>query len=116
MQAFGRTSVNIPAEVKINGKTYGVTVLDQGCMRGLKKVKTVTIGKNVMQIEEDAFYGCKQLKKIKIKSELLEYIGEDAFRGIAANAVIYVPRSCLEEYRQMIRESGNSKVRVKAYN
>lgn len=114
--ASKRTSVNIPAEVKISGKTYEVTVLDEGCMRGQKKVKTVTIGRNVSQIEDEAFYGCRQLKKIKISSEQLEYIGEDAFRAIAANAVIYVPRSCLEEYRQMVRESGNSKVRIKAYN
>ncbi|MDE6889921.1 MAG: C1 family peptidase [Eubacterium sp.] len=114
--APNRVSVSIPASVKIGGKKYEVTVLDQGCMRGHKKAAAVTIGVNVTQIEEDAFYNCKKLKKVKIKSEQIEYIGEDAFRGIAANAVIYVPRSCLEDYRLMVRESGNSKVRVKAYN
>lgn len=114
--AANRTSVSIPANVKISGQTYAVAVLEEGCLRGHKKVRTVTLGKNITQIEEDAFYGCKQLKKIKIKSEQVEYIGEDAFGGIPANAVIYVPRSCLEEYRQMVRESGNSAVRVKAYN
>lgn len=114
--APNRTSVTIPANVKISGKTYAVSVLDEGCMRGQKKVKTVTIGRNVSQIEEDAFYGCKRLKKIKITSELIEYIGEDAFRGIAANAVIYVPRGCLADYRTMVRESGNKSVRVKTYN
>lgn len=114
--APNRTSVTIPANVKISGKTYAVSVLDEGCMRGQKKVKTVTIGRNVSQIEEDAFYGCKQLKKIKITSELIEYIGEDAFRGIASNAVIYVPHGCLSDYRTMVRESGNKSVRVKTYN
>lgn len=114
--APNRTSISIPANVKISGQTYAVTVLDEGCMRGQKKVRTVTLGKNITQIEEESFYGCKSLKKIKMKSEQIEYIGEDAFRGIAANAVIYVPRSCLEDYRKLVRESGNSKVRVKAYN
>ncbi len=114
--APNRTSISIPAEVKINGKNYAVSVLDEACMRGQKKVKTITIGSNVSQIEENSFYGCKNLKKIKIKSELLEYIGEDAFRGIAANAVIYVPQGCLKEYREMVRESGNESVRVKTYN
>lgn len=113
--APNRTSISIPANVKISGETYAVTVLGEGCMRGQKKVKTVTLGKNITQIEEEAFYGCKQLKKIKMKSEQVEYIGEDAFRGIPANAVIYVPRSCLEEYRQMVRESGNGEVWIKAY-
>ena len=113
--APNRTSISIPATVKINGKSYAVSVLDEGCVRGQKKVTAVTIGQNVSQIEEDAFYGCKRLKKIKIKSELLEYIGEDAFRGIAANAVIYVPSGCLQDYRAMVRESGNKSVRVKEY-
>lgn len=114
--AASRTSISIPASVKIGGETYEVTVLDEGCLRGRKKVKEVTIGRNVSQIEEEAFYGCKKLKKIKIKAEQIEYIGEDAFRGIASDAVIYVPHSCLTEYRKMIRDSGNTKVRVKSYN
>ena len=69
---------------------------------------------SVKGIQQQAFTACSQLKKIKIKSEYLEYIGEDAFRGIHAKAVIYVPESCLKEYRAMVRESGNSKVKVKA--
>ena len=109
------TSISIPATVKIDGEIYEVNVMDDGCIRNQKKVKTLTIGQNVAQIGEEAFYGCKQLKKIKIKSEHIEYIGEDAFRGISSKAVIYVPESCLVEYRQMVRESGNMTARVKAY-
>ncbi|MDE7311102.1 MAG: leucine-rich repeat protein [Eubacterium sp.] len=109
------TSISIPATVRIDGEIYEVNVMDDGCIRNQKKVKTLTIGQNVAQIGEEAFYGCKQLKKIKIKSEQIEYIGEDAFRGISSKAIIYVPQSCLTEYRQMIRESGNTSVQVKAY-
>ena len=111
-----RIRINIPANVKMGGQKYDVTVLDESCIRSNKKVQTVTIGKNISQIGEDAFYGCKKLKKIKIKSEQVEYIGENAFEGIAKNAVIYVPQSCLTEYRVMVRESGNTKARVRAYN
>lgn len=109
------TSISIPATVTIDGEIYEVNVLDDGCIRNQKKIKSLTIGQNVAQIGEEAFYGCKQLKKIKIKSEQIEYIGEDAFRGISSKAVIYVPESCLTEYRQMVRESGNTAVKVKAY-
>lgn len=109
------TNISIPATVKIDGEIYEVNVMDDGCIRNQKKVKTLTIGQNVAQIGEEAFYGCKQLKKIKIKSEQIEYIGEDAFRGISSKAIIYVPESCLREYRQMVRESGNMTVQVKAY-
>lgn len=109
------TSISIPETVKVGGHVYDVTILDDGCLKNHKKAKTVMVGENVAQIGEEAFYGCKQLKKIKIKSEQIEYIGEDAFRGISGEAVIYVPRSCLTEYRAMVRESGNTEVRVKAW-
>ena len=91
-------------------------MLGQGAFRNHKKAKTVTVGINVTQIEEGVFAGCSQLKKIKIKSEQVEYMGEDAFDGIHAKAVIYVPHSCLKEYRAMVRETGNTKVKVKAYD
>lgn len=111
-----RTSLSIPDWVKIGGRTYTVISMEDSCIQKNTKVKAVTIGRNVAEIGDNAFYGCKQLKKIKIKSEKVEYIGDDAFRGISAKAVIYVPRSCLAEYRAMVRSSGNSKARVKAYD
>lgn len=114
--ASSRISVSIPETVTIGGQVYEVTVLDEGALQNHKKVQTVTVGINVSQIGENAFAGCKKLKKIKIKSEQIEYIGDDAFRGIHPNAVIYVPHSCLTDYRQMVRETGNTKVKVKAYN
>lgn len=114
--AKNRISISIPAAVKISGRSYVVTALKDSCLEKNKKVAAVTVGKNISQIGEDAFFGCKKLKKIKIKSEQIDYIGDDAFYNISAKAVIYVPRSCLSEYRAMIRESGNDKVRVKAYN
>lgn len=109
-------SISIPASVIMGGRSYDVTVMDDNCIRGSKKATAVTIGKNILQIGDNAFYGCKKLKKIKIRSEDVEYIGDNAFYGISAKAVIYVPRSCLSEYREMIRESGNYGVKVKAYD
>ncbi len=115
-KAKNRTSISIPANVRLDGQEYEVSVLGQGAFRNHKKAKTVTVGINVTQIEEGVFAGCSQLKKIKIKSEQVEYMGEDAFDGIHAKAVIYVPHSCLKEYRAMVRETGNTKVKVKAYD
>lgn len=111
-----RIMITIPAKVTIDDEVFKVTSLEDGCMEKNKKLTSVTVGKNVVQIGDDAFYGCSKLKKIKIKSEQVDYIGDDAFYNISAKAVIYVPRSCLSEYRAMIRASGNTKARVKAYN
>ncbi len=109
-------SVTVPATVKVKGKTYEVTSLDSGCMQKNKKIVSVSIGKYVTAIGDDAFRGCSRLKKVKIKSIAVESIGEDAFSGLPSDAVIYVPRSCLSDYRTMIRDSGNKKVPVRAYN
>ena len=111
-----RISLRIPANVKLGGRSFFVTDLSEGCIRNNKKVRVIQIGKNVTQIGDEAFYGCKKLEKITIKSEKIESIGVDAFRGIHAKAVIRVPRSCLAQYRAMVRESGNKKARVKAYD
>lgn len=111
-----RLSLRVPANVRLGGKRFLVTDLGEGCMRGNKKVHVLQIGKNVTQIGDEAFYGCKNLEKISIKSEKIESIGIDAFYHISSKAVIRVPRSRLAEYRAMVRESGNKKVRVKAYD
>lgn len=114
--AKSRTSLAIPTTVTVGGRIYEVTAVGDSCVQKNNKLATVIIGNHVTEIGDNAFYGCKKLKKIKIKSVKVEYIGDDAFSGISAKAVIYVPRSCLAKYRAMIRESGNGKARVKAYN
>lgn len=111
-----RSRVTVPASVKLGGVSYAVTKLDANCFRKNTKLVSVTVGSNITKIGRAAFYGCKKLKKIKIKSEVVVSIGNRAFDKIAKDAVIYVPRSCLEEYRSMIRDSGNTTARVRAYD
>ncbi len=111
-----RFIIEVPEEVEVDGQTYKVTSLGDRCLRKNKKAAIVRIGKNITEIGEKAFFGCEKLKKVKIKSQQLTYIGSNAFRDIPSKAVIYVPRSCLAKYRTLVRESGNKTVRVKAYN
>lgn len=110
------TSISIPASVTVGGRTYSVSTLQSQCLRNNKKIKTATIGKNVTEIGEEAFSGCSSLKKIKVKSTKVKSIGADAFEGVAQKACIYVPKNSLSKYRILVRESGNSNVRIKAYN
>lgn len=115
-KAKNRITVDIPAAIRQNGIKYIVTELKDQCISKNKKVRTINIGKNATKIGSKAFYGCKNLSKIKIKSENLESIGSAAFSNIAEKAAVYVPRSRLAQYRAMVRKSGNKKIRVKAYN
>ncbi|MBE5936233.1 MAG: leucine-rich repeat domain-containing protein [Lachnospiraceae bacterium] len=51
-------------------------------------LKKVEMGKSVKTIEDEAFYNCFKLEEIEIKSAVLKKIGENAFAGIATDAVI----------------------------
>lgn len=57
--------VTVPATIKYKGKTYKVTEVASGALRGKKKLQTVVIGKNVTKIGANAFSKCKKLKKYR---------------------------------------------------
>ena len=65
-----RGKVVVPAEVTIAGQTYQVTAIDKDALRNQKDVTEVTIGKNVKEIGENAFYGCQKLKKVTLGSNV----------------------------------------------
>lgn len=64
-------SVTIPAVIKVKGVTYKVTSIGTKAFNGSKKLKKVTIGANIKKISNNAFYKCKSLKTVTIKSVLL---------------------------------------------
>lgn len=70
--------VTVPATVKINGKTYKVTAVANNAFKGNKKVKTVTVGKNVTTIGAGAFQNCKALTKVTLPAKA-KTIGKNAF-------------------------------------
>ena len=62
-------------------------------------------------IGEQAFYGCKKLKYITIKSTKLntKKVGSKAFTGIKAKATIKVPKKKYNAYKKMLLKKGVSK-------
>jgi hypothetical protein len=111
------SKVTIPATVKIAGKTYKVTSIAAGAFKDNKKLKSVTVSKNITKIGKNAFKGCKNLKTIVLKSKKLKAanIGKNAFAGISAKAVVKVPKSKVKAYTKLLRKKGLSKkVKVKA--
>ena len=100
-KAAAKRKVTVPATVKIKGKTYKVTAISKQAFKGAKaKLTQVTIGKNVRVIEQKAFYGCKKLKKITIKSKVLNKVGKNAIGRIYSKAVIKVPKSKVNAYKK----------------
>lgn len=102
------SSIKIPATVTLQGITYKVTAVRAGALRGCKKLKRVTIGKNVRVIGAKAFYGCTSLKQITVMTKKLKKgtVGNKAFAGIHARAKVKVPGSRFSSYRKIFRKRG----------
>lgn len=102
------TSVSIPKTIKINGQEYKVTNIKSGVLRNNKKVKKLTIGENVKTIGKNAFYGCKNLKTIVIKTSNLTStsVKAGAFKGLNAKTVVTVPEKKLTSYKKILKAKG----------
>ncbi len=97
-------SVSIPARVKIGGKYYPVTQISANAFKNNKKLKKVTIGKNVKTIKKNAFYGCRSLKRVVFKGKKVTAVGKNAFKRIAKKAVIRVPKKVLKKYKKLLNK------------
>ncbi len=108
-----KKSITVPEAVTINGYTYKVTAIANKAFKNNKKLKSVTIGKNVKKIGKEAFYNCKKLKKITIKSAVLKSVGKNAIKGIHKKATIKVPKKQLKKYKKLFKSKTGYKKTMK---
>lgn len=101
-----KAKVVIPSAVKKNGVTVYVTAIGNNAFKNRKKVKTVVIGKNMQRIGKKAFAGCRNLRKITVKSRMVRMVGKKAFQSISGRAVIKVPKQSLKRYQKLFRNKG----------
>ena len=76
--------------------------------KGDGALSALTLSGRVSQIGTCAFNGCSGLKDIVIKTKSLtaETVGDRAFKGIAADAVIQCPKSVLKAYQELLITKG----------
>ena len=86
------TKITIPPTVTVDGKVCKVTSIKESACKDCKKLKTVTIGKNVTTIGTKAFYNCKKLKTVTIGTKV-KTIGEKAFYKCSALPKVTLPAS-----------------------
>lgn len=113
-----RKNVVIPAEIVSlsTGQRFRVTAIGNNAFKNQKKLRKVTIGKNVRVIGKRAFFNCKKLRTITIKSKMLtkKTVGAKAFRGIYARASVKVPKKKRTLYRKILRARGTgAQVRIR---
>lgn len=105
------TSLVIPATVSANGKKYKVTRINAKACKGFKNLKSVTIGKNVKYIGEYAFYNCKKVRTLTIKTTSLtsSKVGKYAFKGISKKAKLVLPSKKSKAYKKLLKNRGLGK-------
>ncbi len=81
-----------------------VTKIDNEAFYGCKNISTITIPKKVKIIGRCAFGQAEKLKKVVIKSKKIQEINMNAFVG-TNNVTIYVPKDKYDEYSELVKES-----------
>ncbi len=127
-------TVVIPDSVNLNGANYKVTSVGTKAFKNNKYLKKLTIGNNVVQIKNYAFYKCTKLNTVKI-GKAVQYIGKqsfygckkistmriytsrlkqknigsNAFKGTPSRMKVYTPRKLVKSYKSIFIKRGMSK-------
>lgn len=109
-----RKNVVIPATVRIDGVTYKVTAIEKNAFKNNQKITKISIGKNIAKIGRRAFYNCKNVKIIMVKTSKLKKkkIGKSAFSKTGKSnydkLVVKVPANKKKAYRTILKAKGLS--------
>ncbi|MDE6889943.1 MAG: leucine-rich repeat domain-containing protein [Eubacterium sp.] len=107
------SSVNIPETVSAGGVRYRVTLISSNALNGNKSITSVVINKNMKSISAKAFYNCKKLKKVKLKSKNIIKMNNKAFAKIHSKAKFYTYNSKIDKYRTLLKNAGVKKPSIK---
>ena len=107
------TALTIPATVRYKNVTFKVTSIGKKAFSKQKKLKSLTIGKNVKSIGANAFSGDKKLAKIKFSGTAIKSIGKNAFKNIKKNAAFSVKKSKKAYYKRLLQKAKTKNFKVK---
>ncbi len=62
-------------------------------------LRSIAIPASVKVIEAKAFNNCKALTSVHVMAKYPPQLGQDAFAKLPSEAVLYVPKGCVEAYR-----------------
>ncbi|WP_353963072.1 leucine-rich repeat protein [Anaerobutyricum hallii] len=101
----------IPESITAKKIKYHVSSIAANAFKGNKKLKRVVISSNIRKIGRQAFFNCKNLRNITIKTPYLskKTVGTKAFKGIHAKAKIKVPKKQKKAYQKLLKAKGVGK-------
>ncbi len=96
----------IKDSIFVEGKEIVVSEIKDDAFKSKKKLKKVVLGKNIKKIGKRAFYNCKNLKVVVIKTKKLKSVGKNAFAKTSKKIKVYVPKkSLLKKYKKILSKS-----------
>lgn len=103
-------AVKIPDTVSINGTIYAVTGISANAFKNNQLLRITVIGRNVRRIGKQAFYNCKNLRTITIRTSMLtkKNIGTKAFKGTYKKIKVKVPAKQFKTYKKFFKSKGMS--------
>ena len=114
VELASKKSIKIPATITLAKKSYKVVGIEKNAFKRAKKVKTLTIGKNIKKIDNHAFKNCKKLKTVKILAKDCKLSGKSIWKGTSKKLVVKVPTSVLKKMQKRLEKSGLKDATVKA--
>lgn len=109
-----QTSLTIPTYITFGGVRYKVTNIGTNAFRDMPNLTKLVIGKNLIKINQAAFYNCPRLKTITIYSKKITSVGAKAFSKTYANAKVNVPNAYIKKYKNYLQDAGLN-VKAKIY-
>ena len=98
-------NVTVPAQIHTQGITYKVISIGAKAFNNNKNLTKVTIGTNISKINNNAFFNCKNLKTVIIKSVRLttKTASKKAFKNAHKKLVIQVPKKVKKNYTKIFK-------------
>lgn len=97
----GKKLITIPEAIEVSGKLLPVSTIGKNAMKGNKKLKRVSIGKNITVIGKEAFSGSKKLATIEL-TDSVKRISTKAFYGISKKAVFKITAATEDGYKRVV--------------
>lgn len=109
------SSLSIPASVTINGVTCRVTEIGDHAFQNFKRLKKVTIGKNVTKIGKQSFYGCGKLTTVIIGANA-KTIERQSFQNCKKLRKLTFKGNKITSIKSNAFKNTHAKIRVKLDN
>ena len=107
-QIVQKKVVKIPDTVSINGTFYTVTGISASALKNNQLLRTAVVGSNVRKIGKQAFYNCKNLRTITIRTSMLtkKNVVAKAFKGTYKKIKVKVPAKQFKTYKKFFKSKG----------